>query len=256
MIVDHVHHDGEDQFGWQPDYFQLLKNRINITEVNVDCFFLDEDNVTEFIDILAGMKYCRVIIPERKRDSRKYQFSVNDIELMAEKGVKVVKIDSSAIRYDSLGSVLSRSIQTFKKFKYLEEISFTDEAFVEPPPIEVYAGLPITAITTEHIMLDENNLKDVIETLSQIKTLTSFSVGAIMPILLKDQFMTPELFIMFKRLPVKTVDLTGFYFTEENVPVFRKIMTEMQIMDIYVPEYSMMDISVKTHGPDGIYKTI
>ena len=264
MIVDHIHRKRETQLLWPSDALSTFVGKVKISKLYTDCIGIGGKNkrssVTEFIKSLAKFKDCRVIMPGTQKGI--YEYTVEDLELMADLDINLVSIMSGA--WENIGmNRLEPYLRVLKRFKYLEDVHLGHEWVIEPPQADELVGLPFTIMSTHHVLLEGEDLEDVVDTLCQIKTLKWFYIVKGIWLYVQHK-LTPDEFVLFKRLPVKLVHIATLDLTRETVPIFRDIMRTMEIEefqwfeknDDLPDDYDNLGISEKRFGPDDAYRTI
>ena len=126
-----------------------------------------EGNVAEFIDIILTLKNCKVHF--LMAEAHDYLFTVKDLQMMAEKNIKVVYMSTICLNTDDLGSTLGHFVPVLKKLKYLDDIDFDGHCEDGPPPVHLFFDLPIIRITTDEFKLEKRKIKEKVNTISQIK---------------------------------------------------------------------------------------
>ena len=148
-------------------------------------------------------------------------------------------------------------VKVMWKMKYLEEFYFSHEDFDQVSynyaPIELLTDLPFKFLSSGNFSFATGNIEDIVNTLSQIKTLVGFEIYQDLE---ENYQLSPDELKLFKDIPINNLDLEALDLTEENVVEFRKVMKEMKITSIEAIEDVDFEIKVKDFGPGGIYKTI
>ena len=119
LVIDHssyFYSSNNRQRAFCIEEFKMLTRMVYISEIHVTCIDLNEENVREFISILATIKGCRVKLYNLHPT---YSFTVKDFELMAQFDIKVVLIDTSCLSADTNSELLD-CVKVIRKMKYLE----------------------------------------------------------------------------------------------------------------------------------------
>ena len=80
MIIDHSFGDGHCR--WSLSQLKMFADKFPISQLTSDCIDINEDNVAEFIRIVAGIKGCRLILQQLLiSEDFVYHFSLKDIRV-------------------------------------------------------------------------------------------------------------------------------------------------------------------------------
>uniref|UniRef100_A0A7M5WHV2 F-box domain-containing protein n=1 Tax=Clytia hemisphaerica TaxID=252671 RepID=A0A7M5WHV2_9CNID len=258
LIIDHgsYFYDSKDrQRALSIEEFKLLSERVRISELHVISLDLNEENVKDFMKVLASIKNCTVIMDNLHPS---YLFTVKDLESMVKLDIKIILIDTSCLAVSTNPELLN-FVKVMRKMKYLKEFRFCNEDFrdeIVPPPMEQLTDLPFKSIATDNFRVEEGKVGDIVNILSQIKSLKELKIR---PDHHTDYKMSPSDFALFKDLPVTItfLCLEALNLTKENEVEFRQIMKQMKITNILWFDRNFeeqgFEIDIKI---DGVYETI
>ena len=143
---------------------------------------------------------------------------------MIEKNIKVVYISVLCLATGDFSSNFGQFVPVLKRMKYLKDLDFDGYCIDGPPPIHLFVDLPIVRLTNSEFEFEKENLKEIVHTMTQIKSLRSvvltYSEWG-------DYTLLPEELLLFKHLPVTFVDPIILDISEATAPVFRDVMNQM-----------------------------
>ena len=119
-----------------------------------------------------------------------------------------------------------------------------------------FADLPIKNLRIDAFCLKISSLQEAVDAISKIKALKSLEI-----VKYRWYKFTPDDFVLFKHLPVKTVHLAALKLSKQNSPKFRQVMSEMKIEKLAGTAMTKqkkhkLGIRFRQHGPGGIYWTV
>ena len=120
-------------------------------------------------------------------------------------------------------SNLSQFVPVLKRLKYLENFQFDGFYYDGPPPVHLFVDLPIICITANEFKFVKEKLPQIIDTLTQIKTLKAIQLNSSE---WGDYKLSAEDFSLFKHLPVTFVGDNVLDISKETVPFFREIISK------------------------------
>ena len=253
LFIDHESFDFDPTFQWSLEQFKMFAKNFKISMLYIDCLAINAGNVNEFIHAIAINKNCYIIFPELEGS---YEFTIEDLELMVKLDLRVVKIESSRLDASNEIEHLLKFVEIIKKMRYLEEFQLSIDHFVlqDVMTMSRLVKLPIRFITSWNFHFEKGYIKDIANTLLQIKTLEEFRF------ITKNENpfkLSPKEFELFKDIPVTMIYLEQLDLTADNLLQFRKIMREKMKLK-YIVCYGNFDfeVSVKSFGPGNIYKYI
>ena len=258
MIINHC---ADNQCRWSLSQFKMFADKFPIFQITTNCFLIDEENVVNFLHIVAGIKNCRVLIHDPLKSSIvSYRFTLKDVELMVKLDIKVTEIESSMLKMDGKIVTLLKFADLFRQMKHLEDFYFSYGDFeMNPPPMEKLIDIPIRLISLMNFKIQKETIKNVVEILLQMKCLEELYMEANLN---EGYKLTVEDFALFQNLPVKTLHLEAFELRKDNIDDFRRIMRGMKIRFIngfrgnLVNRGEDLEISVQRFGPENCYVTI
>ena len=247
------------------EQFELLADKFPISWVSINCLDITENNVVDFIKVLGKLS-CKVELVGHYPD---YSFTLENLKLMMEHGIRIIKIYSFFLRTEGESAALLEFAKLMRKMKYLEEFQFCCEDFEEgnAAPLELMTDLPFRYLKSWNFQLDKKgDATAVAKILSRMKSLRwHHNFYSYRGFHLKRNFVTlyqlsVEEFALFKDLPVTSVDIEALALTKDNVKDFREIMNGMKILDLCFLDCDFDDedfeVVEEDFGPNGIYKTI
>uniref|UniRef100_A0A7M5V4Q0 F-box domain-containing protein n=1 Tax=Clytia hemisphaerica TaxID=252671 RepID=A0A7M5V4Q0_9CNID len=242
------------QHRWTFDQFKMFADKFSISFLVVDCIFVNEENVEDFIRTVAHLGKCKVVLKEPIYEDGSYLYTLKDIELMVKLNIRVTKIESRSLRIENDVPTLLKFADLFRQMKYLKDISFGHGDFEKGnlPPMEKLIDLPFTTISTWNFAVEKWNIKSMVDILHRMKYLKEFSIETNYDVNYK---LSVEEFSWFKTLPVNLVYLEALDLTKVNIPEFREIMKGMRIKTVDYFEENFEDadfeIDIKYYGPIG-----
>ena len=147
--------------------FRKLSEKVNVAEVNSMCLQINDENVLDFINILASIQNCRVLLSNI--DLTLYKFKIRDLELMIQNNIKIVYIESNAIDIKE-GPVVMEYFKAMEKMTYLEEFKFYIEEFSDPfmLPLDFFTKLPMKYISTNNFRNEEGKIGDIVNIANEV----------------------------------------------------------------------------------------
>ena len=256
LIIDH--YDERNQCRWSLSQFKMCVGKFPIYEMITDCFDIDENNIADFLHVIAGIKGCRVSLQQRSVSDVRYLLTLKDIELMVKLDIKVTVIDSDALKTDGEVSKLLKFADLIRKMNHLEDFSFAFEEFENDNilSMEKLTDIPIKHATTGNFLIQKETINDVVKILSQMKCLEELVIA---PNFDKDYKLTVNDLALFQNLPVKRLHLNALDLKKDNVEDFRQIMRGMKIKYIGGLRKNFgegLEISEQRFGPGNRYVTI
>ena len=209
----------------------MLSEKVHISFLSISCLHISEDNVDEFIEILAGMKDCSVHLSLAETEDD-YLFTMKDMTMMAQKGVEVVTILSNRLRTEGSRDNLIEFVPILKRFKYLGDFYLCYE-IEHPPPIHSLVDLPKSHVTTDEFLLEDGKIVEITNTLRKMKYLEDVHIYLNESTGYK---LSPHDLSLFKGLPVSVISIDVLNLSEENVPLFRQILEEMGSFESLISE--------------------
>ncbi|XP_066932067.1 uncharacterized protein [Clytia hemisphaerica] len=280
LIVDHH----SKNLRWSPELLKMLVSKVYISEISVNALRFTDENVEEFCQIFSSLRNCQVFFPEEKaweqdriddedltpsrlvkskKDRTKNKFTITDIETFARYDVKISSMAGSNnmlnldSKYNKDISKLLKFVPALKRLQYLHSFKLREDG--EPfkwdhSKFDQLSDLPIRRIRTNMLIISKENVGNIVDTLSKMKSLQHLHI-------LWNRFkLTPEEFALFQNLRVKIVNLTALELTKENVPKFRQIMNEMKIEKINsslpVKKRNKLGIRFRQFGPGAMFWSI
>ena len=157
--------------------------------------------------------------------------------MMVEKDIKVVYISAQCLATDYISSNLGQFVPVLKRMKYLRDLDFEGFYYDEPPPIHLFVDLPIIRLTPSEFKFEKENLKEIVHTMSQIRSLKYVRIES-------NDFrvyykLSPNDLLLFQRLPVTYVDPSILDLSEATAPVFRGVMNQMKSVSFNSSRYLM-----------------
>ena len=212
------------------DQLEELNQTVPIVSLSVDCIDVNENNLAQFIKVLAGFKNCEVSMTYITNEGR-YLFTVEDLESMVEHDIKVTYIMSDALKTDGLSENFGLFAPVLKQMKYLEDFYFTQdplEGLDCPPPVHLLTDIPIQSITTNDFVMDKQNIKNIVNTLSKMKSLQRLDIYSSE---ITGYKLSPEELSLFKDFPIRDIDDDALDLKKENSVKFRQILSELKDLD-------------------------
>ena len=126
LIIDHRSY-APTFYRWSLSQLKMFVGKFPIHKIVTDCIDINENNVADFIHVIAGIKDCRVSLQQRSMSDVDYFFTLKDIELMIKLDIKVIDIESDALKIDDEVSLLLKFAELFRKMKHLrilQDVSF------------------------------------------------------------------------------------------------------------------------------------
>ena len=143
---------------------RALSKKVRISSISIVCCHVTEKNIVEFIDVMATLGNCRLNISH----GDKYLFTVSDLKMMAEKNIKVTTIFANQLKTDNFSSNLIEFIPVLKQLKHLEKFYYCSDDFAdEPRPLHLFKDLPIQEITTNEFKLEQGEVENIVDILTQ-----------------------------------------------------------------------------------------
>uniref|UniRef100_A0A7M5X9I4 F-box domain-containing protein n=1 Tax=Clytia hemisphaerica TaxID=252671 RepID=A0A7M5X9I4_9CNID len=260
LIIDH--YNSLDEI-WTFQQFKLVADKFHIPSVSMSCFDITENNILDYINLLAKLKSTTV-----KLDFGNYSLTIKELELMVEYDIQIIEIESFFLRTEGEHTSLLKFADVMRKMKYLKKFEFNFEDFDDEnvPPMELLTDLPFRHIKSfQFEIFGSEDVVRMVETLSKIKSLheppikkSYFSGFYLYRNYSSDYQYKPKDFSLLKSLPVKSVDLDALDLQRHNIKDFREMMNEMQILEIddYYFDGKDFKLAVEKFGPAGIYRTI
>ena len=255
VVIDH----GEYSFTtWPVKLLKLVAEKYHISRLYTNSLDLSEENFVDFIDILANCNDCRVYLTGE--EALNYCFTVENLEYMVERDIKIVEIESCYLDTNEEISALFKFADVMRKMRHLEVFNFTWNEFEceNSPPMELLTDLPFESLFSYNFNMQEGQIDNAAWILSNIKSMKARDAEfQLRPDFVTFYKITPEEFALFQNLPVTLVELWALDLTESNVVEFREIMEKMKIEHIEFDKGDFdFEISIKKFGPADRYKTI